>query len=198
MATRCDDLEDIGRLKERGFVLMRNVVQPDELAAMRNFVSDVPMPDQVLCGASDVQPRACMVGGEDIAQRWPKLWNWVTELFSGWLQTNVSAEAEIGFPLRITGSEFISINSWPFRQNVSCVLNGVFLVGEQYTEGECLAACDEQTATAAGDISTSQCWLHCMWEAILTKAPVAEIRASLVEAQNSVCRMLAAARCAAC
>ena len=55
MAARCEDLEDVGRLKDRGFVVVRNAADPAELAEMRHFVAGLPMPDRVLCGASDVQ-----------------------------------------------------------------------------------------------------------------------------------------------
>ena len=57
--------------------------------------------------------------------------------------SNPTPPHQIGWPLEITGSEFISINAWPFRQNVSCVFDAVFAAGERHADAQCLESCRE-------------------------------------------------------
>ena len=83
-------------------------------------------PPPVLANSSDVQPPECMFGGEDIKERFPLVHGAVETVLQRWVSSGFAARAGLGWPLDISGGEFISINKWPFSNNASCVLADIF------------------------------------------------------------------------
>lgn len=53
--------------------------------------------------------------------------------------------------------EFISINAWPFRKNISCLLNDIFSTAEQHLEEDCRAFCRGKMTAAkrSGELDPS-------------------------------------------
>ena len=50
----------------------------------------------MLCGASDVQPDECKLGSHQLRDRFPKMFEAVTSLFSRWAETGVDHAADLG------------------------------------------------------------------------------------------------------
>ena len=110
-AARCADLEDVSRLAERGFVVLRDAVPPEELARMHAFVTDLPMPTSLLCGAADMQPAECTEDELAMRVRYPTFMGRMDATFRNWTESGVGKAAGLGWPMEITEGEFISINS---------------------------------------------------------------------------------------
>ena len=151
----CHNLEDESRLNERGFVVMRNLVPEDERQRMFEFSQAVDTPTRLMCGASDVQPQECMLHGEEIKNRYPETHARLQAKLTGWLKSGFNHEAELGWPLHMSGSEFVAINSWGFPKNSSCVFMDVVNAAANLTES-CWAACPE--SKEPGDKSLTSCW----------------------------------------
>lgn len=180
-AAQCGQLEDEARLRDRGFFVVRGAVGESELAKMRAHVQALPLPIQRLCGASDVQPEPCQLyGNEEVQQRFPELYAMLSALFARWHASGLASAAHLGWPLDIIGGEFISINSWPFAQNASCVLSAVYAAAEEYVSSECIHAC----APADRTRSTSDCWARCRYEAVTQRVPPARLRGVLRDAMH--------------
>ena len=132
---RCGDLENEERLKDRGYFVIRGAVSAAELEAMTSFVAALPhKATRLLCGASDVQPDECKLGPDELRLQFPRLHARLTELFGKWRSSGFNDAAELGWPLEISGSEFISINRWEFVHNASCVLNAVYAAAEEHVD----------------------------------------------------------------
>ena len=178
----CADLEDVSRLKDRGFFVLRGAVPRDELEAMGHFVESLPAPTKFLCGASDVQPHECMYDGDEIKSVYPKTFSLITGMFQDWVRTGFNVEARVGWPLEISGSEFISINSWRYAANSSCVFNSLLetaLADDEPAIEQCL---DKQCADLDGRPSSIDgCWLGCLFESMVTRLPASTIRRVLRE-----------------
>ena len=179
---RCEGLEDEASLKDRGYFVVRNFTPAAELAAMTAFVHEVePKGRRMLCGASDVQPDECRVSGQGLQRLFPTTHAKVRSLFDRWIDSGFNHAAELGWPLEISGSEFISINSWEFAQNASCVLTALYQAAEEHLDAACLGKCD----LASRNDSTSYCWTTCRYDAILNRMPTARILEVLGNAKSS-------------
>ena len=168
----CDDLEDASRLAERGFVVLRGAVPPDELARMRSFVTDLPAPVSLLCGAADLQPFECMEGERAMRERYPTFMKFIDTTFQDWSRSGIGKAAGLGWPLEITEGEFVSINSWPFAANATCVLARLFEAAHPHAEAEgCFAPCAD-----------ANCKLQCLFKTVVERMPIEETRAVLSDA----------------
>lgn len=174
----CDNLEDESRLPERGFFIARGVAPLEETTAMFDFVQGLNDPLRLLCGASDVQPKECMFHGGELKRRFPKAFGFVYDLFARWIESGMNEEAALGWPLEISGSEFISINAWRFARNSSCLFSSLFDAAAPFA-AQCLDVhgCGE----GGTEVSLSKCWMGCIFEAIITKMPRVEVLAALDE-----------------
>ena len=85
-AHRCEDLHNEARVRDRGYYVLRGAVPPAELQAMADFVASLPhKATRLLCGASDVQPDACKLGGDELARLYPATHGAVVALFRKWI-----------------------------------------------------------------------------------------------------------------
>jgi len=69
-----------------------------------------------LCGASDTQPRECMMWEEHMLDTFPKTMQKLYEQFRNWNETGLMDELQLARwgDMRAKGSEFIAINGWPW------------------------------------------------------------------------------------
>lgn len=116
----------------------------------------LPEPIRSLCGASDVQPLECMHSGETIAQQWPKTHAKLRAKLDGWIASGFNHEAELGWPLDMSGGEFVTINKWGFPKNSSCVFMDLVLAVKDLAQ-DCWAACPDYPSNVA-DKSLTTCW----------------------------------------
>eukprot|EP00316_Scyphosphaera_apsteinii_P000693 CAMPEP_0119316536 /NCGR_PEP_ID=MMETSP1333-20130426/39898_1 /TAXON_ID=418940 /ORGANISM="Scyphosphaera apsteinii, Strain RCC1455" /LENGTH=545 /DNA_ID=CAMNT_0007322209 /DNA_START=129 /DNA_END=1766 /DNA_ORIENTATION=- len=179
---RCTDLEDVRRVSDRGFFVVRSAVPEEERARMFEFVLQLPSPVKFLCGASDVQPEECMLnGGRIIKALFPGLIALVQRLFVEWMEGGFSDEAELGWPLEIAGGEFISINAWRLTHNSSCLFNQLFNAAAPHASS-CLALRCKRSERSD---STSPCWLTCIFDALINKMPRSELLQLITEASSA-------------
>lgn len=103
---------------ENGFMLFKDFVPEDERLGMVRYVNSVPEPTRFLCGASDTQPKECMLWEEKMIRLFPKTMKKVSSLFQTWEESGVSSKLKLdqwgGRGLYAKGSEFITINGWPW------------------------------------------------------------------------------------
>ena len=168
---RCKSLEDEGRVADRGYYVLRGAVDREELTKMRELVAALPhKATRLLCGASDVQPEECKLDSGELAKRFPRVVGTIKELFDRWIASGFNEAAGLGWPLMISGAEFISINKWEFAKNASCVLSDVYAAAESYVDPLCSSSCPE----AERNRSTSPCWAKCRYDAIVNRMPKEE------------------------
>lgn len=139
-----------------------------------------------------MQPDECKLGGPEISRHFPKTWQLIRNLLDGWIASGFNEAAELGWPLEIAGSEFISINRWRFAKNSSCVLNDLYAAADPYVTPACLDDCPEAAQMPGGTAalpSYSPCWERCRYDAIINHMPQHETRALLEAARtNGSCR----------
>ena len=139
-----------------------------------------------------MQPDECKLGGPEIYRHYPKTWQFIRNLLDGWIASGFNEAAELGWPLEIAGSEFISINRWRFAKNASCVLNDLYAAADPYVTTACLDDCPEAAQMPGGTAalpSYSPCWERCRYDAITNHMPQHETRALLEAARtNGSCR----------
>ena len=92
-------LEDEQNVAARGFFVQRGLVPVEELAQMRTFVADIPLPTRLLCGASDVQPAECMMGDLKLATLIPETYGHLQRLLRRWVDSGFSKTASLGAPV---------------------------------------------------------------------------------------------------
>lgn len=187
-ASRCEDsdLEDERRMADRGYFVLRRAVPPDERDGMAALVQEVPNPTRLMCGASDVQPRECMLHAESFAASFPRAFDAIDATLRRWLSSGLAAEARLGWPLMMTGGEFISINRSPFSLNASCVLAAVFAAAREHVSPSCASSCPalHSVANAIKGTLDNACWLECHYNAIVHRMPKETIRRVLSNAMR--------------
>eukprot|EP00966_Prymnesium_polylepis_P213292 4939891-Prymnesium_polylepis.1 len=114
------------------------------------------------------------MGADEIEQRWPQAYGAMVDLFRNWRESGLADEAQLGFPLMPQGSEFISINSWPFARSVRCLLNDLFALARPHFAPGCLDGCAQLGPAPS---SLSPCWRTCMWAALVERTPADAIAA---------------------
>ena len=99
-----------------GFILLKSFVPEADRRAMIDFVDSVPLPTRYLCGASDTQPRECMMGHEDMVRRWPDTMQKLSETVGEWNESGLTESLNLNRwgPVRTQGCEFIAINGWRY------------------------------------------------------------------------------------
>ena len=190
-AEGCDDgasLYDEQRMIDRGYVVLKGAAPPDELAAMAAFVNAQPLPTRLLCGASDVQPVECMHHGEQLQERYPQTFSAITTTLQRWIRSGLNERAALGWPLTISGSEFISINKWPFVYNASCVLSHVFSAAEALVDPRCIESSCEHPSERTDSLAF--CWQACYFEAIVERMPAnltTSVLKNAMDPERAVC-----------
>ena len=180
---RCSGLEDPSRMKDRGFFVVRSAVSQVELETMRAFVRNVPLPIRYHCALSGVQPKECMAGPDWAARSVPQTVARINRLLQDWIRTGFNEDAALGWPLRITGGEFVSINRWKYPQNSSCIFQALFNAASERATGQkaCVSKCPGQGA------ATNPCYARCLWRAVQTELSPFMVRevASLAASASS-------------
>lgn len=119
----CHDNENIDRMKDRGYFVMKNAIPKHELKEMVNLFHEIEIPTQYLCGASGIQPDECTVA---VADKFPFVYRLLSQITRDWISSGFNTEALLGVPLVVRGAEFIKINSWKFPTNSSCAFQRLF------------------------------------------------------------------------
>jgi hypothetical protein len=120
--TRCADLEDFSRIKDRGWAIRRNFVPRHELKRMAEHVANIKEPARSMCGASGYQPAPCFLSAIDGGweHHFPQLFRKLNDMLQGWISSGFNEEAHLGWPLHVHGGEFITISPWRRPQPATC------------------------------------------------------------------------------
>lgn len=163
--SRCADLENPARIKDRGWYIRRAMVHPDELDSMDRFVKSIPEPTRSMCGASGYQPRACFTRPSDLPALYPRFNGALRQLLQGWISSGFHEDASLGWPLDIHGGEFISINPWKRAESATCLVRALII--DAHTRAPvkprrdtCLSKCSTYRYKSA---MHCDCQLRCWW-----------------------------------
>lgn len=173
----CPDLESWDTLEATGFLVLRNATPPEELEHMLADQWAIPNPDRHLCGASYVRPTNCHRSISLLSERYPGTKAILEQTFD-----RLTAQHErnlFGSEYTLANGEYVKINKWPFRQNISCVFRAIFDVVAvnipTETDNGCECPSTEEVRADAdsesGELSTHRCWLWCMYEAVKATPP---------------------------
>lgn len=168
--TRCAELEDLSRIANRGWAIQRNMVPPEELAAMASYVERIPEPTRSMCGAGGYQPRECFVTSERQASLFPRFHSALTQMLEGWISSGFHEKAQLGWPLKTLGGEFIAINPWRRARTATCVMRSLFLTAHAHTPGDADRASCLRRCPSTSDRSTlleRDCALRCWWLTVM-------------------------------
>ena len=177
-SARCADLEDLSRIKDRGWAIRRGFVPPAELSLMAAHVASIPQPARSMCGASGYQPKACFLptGWNDM---FPRFFQALQAMLEGWMSSGFHDEASLGFPLHARGGEFVTISPWRKPQTATCIFYALFATASARTDGKrdhCVATrCAETSAMPRGSPDADLCRMRCEWFAV-TRMPHPIIR----------------------
>ena len=188
-----DGLEDEARLADRGFFVVRNVIPADERKRMAEFVRSIPTPSRLLCGTASVQPAACMLtrgslvtlnGRVRETSPFVGTLRFIREaLLDRWLASPLHRSAALGWPLEITGGEFIAIHAWRFAVNASCLMQAL-LDEASASHPDAQRTCLDASHCLPGEIDArSYCWLRCTWKLVQHALPAERVRALLADAE---------------
>ena len=175
----CEDLENPRRIKDRGFFVVRGMTPPSELEEMRRFVAELPAGARLHCGLSGLQPRECFRNPSEAAMLMPTTHRRLNQVFARWLRSDFHETAQLGWPLKPEGGEFIAINQWRHAQNVSCIMQALFNTATERGASEraqrrgtywsCVRECPAQGAV------TSVCYAWCVWDIVQARLAVSEV-----------------------
>jgi hypothetical protein len=127
--TRCADLEDFSRIKDRGWAIRRNFVPRHELKRMAEHVANIKEPARSMCGASGYQPAPCFLSAIDGGweHQFPQLFHKLNDMLQGWISSGFNEEAHLGWPLHVHGGEFITISPWRRPQPATCLFRALLI-----------------------------------------------------------------------
>lgn len=117
------DDSSFDNLIDHGYVIIRNVFKFDILNELVQRNLDIPLPMRYLCGASDVQPDVCKLDHSDMRRHHPIALSILEDIMHAIRQSGVADGAGMGFPLHISGGEYININKWPFARSTECIMH---------------------------------------------------------------------------
>lgn len=180
----CANLEDVGRIKEHGWVIMRGMVPRVELNAMLAQMGRIQEPLRTNCGSSFAHPAGCFHHLSSIAPRFHRK---LDNLLNGWIATGFHDDAQLGWPLRVEPSEFLALNHWQRNDaSLKCVIDALFMATMNFDDPQrdkCVQACN--VFTLPRDLSrmfesqefvmTAERWLCCWW-ASLMRLPRQQVR----------------------
>lgn len=178
----CVDLEDMTRVRDRGWALRRGMVPPEEVAMMAEYVRQIPEPTRSMCGAPGYQPEPCFHNGH--ARAFPRFHAALTSMLEGWISSGFHDAAELGWPLSVEGSEFISINPWKRSNSATCLVRALFIAAaarraparERASRERCLNECKGKRPQDDDD-GEGGCPLRCWWRHAVMPIPRAELAA---------------------
>ena len=116
----CGNLEDVSRVKDRGFFVIRKAFSENDLTEVQSHLNAISYPNRYLCGASDVQPRECLT-------ILPVIKNFYDQMAKDWIDSDFYNDAMLGLPIRQTGGEFIRLNKWTLPIDKSCAYTALLL-----------------------------------------------------------------------
>ena len=178
----CGNATDEAQLGKQGYVVLRNLVPPHELAMMDGYARGLGEPLRFLCGLPyDQRPECVYPRAAALRKSYPETVARLEAIFARWVANGFSSEAELGWPLEVVGGEYIAVSKWPFKQNASCTLASIFDATKD-TASPCLRKCPDAKSIS----SLSRCWQLCMYNAIVYRTPRGDVRQVLAAAENSV------------
>ena len=177
--TRCADLEDFSRVKDRGWAIRRNFVPRHELKRMAERVADIKEPARSMCGASGYQPAPCFLSAIDGGweHQFPQLFRKLNDLLQGWISSGFNEEAHLGWPLHVHGGEFITISPWRRPQTATCLFRALLIHSasqpdrkrDQCLASDCKRLIDRDVESKVGsdeDAAKVMCRFRCEWLAV--------------------------------
>ena len=175
--TRCADLEDFSRLRDRGWAIRRNFVPPRELKRMAERVADIKEPSRSMCGASGYQPAPCFLSAIDGGWegKFPHFFRKLTDMLQGWISSGFNEEAHLGWPLHVRGGEFVKISPWRRPQPATCLFRALFIHSasqpdrkrDQCLASDCKRLVDPELESQYPELDPKvMCRFRCEWLAV--------------------------------
>jgi len=156
-----------------GFFVIRDAVPGKELYQMLARWQSIPLPQRLVCGAPGFQkPPMCTISQGELRESFPETIATVDRAFGRMSRredsgfgANYSIDAAIG--------DYVTVKKWPLAQNVSCVFGRIFDAAVEFMppiSGSCSCPSVEQLLADESGLSLTECWLHCMLDAV-TRLP---------------------------
>lgn len=112
----CSNMTGVASLLRNGFVHIPGLVSDADRAKLLANLGMLSNATQLVCGASDLQPEACMYDGQELWRIVPETMERIRGVLSAWSENGIvrALKMDRWGSLEVKGSEFISINGWKY------------------------------------------------------------------------------------
>lgn len=172
---RCANLEDLSRIRDRGWAIRRGFVPPEELQRMAEGVARIQEPARSMCGAGGYQPQPCFLQ-DRWEQQYPIFARALRDMLQGWISSGFHEEASLGWPLEVMGGEFITISPWRRPQTATCIFRALLGASAMRSDRQRSACVAKQcTPLRAHTMKQNECLMRCEWLSV-TRLPLHVVR----------------------